>query len=224
LFSASHGNAGFSFFNQSESVREGERLHAAVRFACLALLVCVCATPATAQLKGQTGRGPWDISVWTAGATGEENLNSFTQAQVWTGGVSAGRLITGEVGTGWRRFELEYAVNLVPLFTQWGAQTIRGGGFEPFVLRFNSSHTLGRAVPYLEFGGGALFTPVNVPPGRTSDFNFTARAGGGFYIGRRKQKSWDVGLRWYHFSNGNLGKYNPQFNSIQASIAYHWFR
>jgi Lipid A 3-O-deacylase (PagL) len=216
--------ATLSSLNRNAVVSEGGRLHLAARFCGLALLAFLCAVPAPAQLKSESGRGPWDISVWTAGATGEENLNSFTQAQVWTGGVSIGRLITAGVGTGWRRFELEYAVNLVPLFTQWGAQTIRGGGFEPFVLRFSSTHELARAVPYLEFGGGALFTPVNIPPGRTSDFNFTARAGGGFYIGRAKQKSWDIGLRWYHFSNGDLGTYNPQFNSIQASIAYHWYR
>lgn len=196
----------------------------ASRSCALVFLLLLCAMPATAQLKTDGGRGPWDINVWTAGATGEENLNSFTQAQVWTAGVSFGRLITGDVGSGWRRFQLEYIVNLVPLFTQWGEQTIRGGGFEPFVLRFNSTHALRRATPYLEFGGGALFTPVNIPPGRTSDFNFTARAGGGFYIGSRKQKSWDLGLHWYHFSNGNLGKYNPQFNSIQLSIGYHWYR
>jgi Lipid A 3-O-deacylase (PagL) len=205
-------------------VRRGQERNGFAQIIGLALLFLACATPAKAQAKSRHERGPWDISFWTAGATGAAIGNSFTREQVWTGGVFLGRTIRRGVGTGWHQFDLEYGVNLVPLFIYWGDATIRGGGFEPFVLRFSSTHTVRGATPFIEFGGGAMFTARNLPPDDTSTFNFTARAGGGVYLGRGNRKPWEVALHWYHISNGELAPYNPQFNSLQLSVAYHWYR
>jgi hypothetical protein len=33
-----------------------------------------------------------------------------------------------------------------------------------------------------------------------------------------------VGLRWSHISNANLGVINTEFNGIQLSLAYHWYK
>jgi hypothetical protein len=200
-------------------------LRAALALAALALFVLCFVKPVHAQAASHADRGPWDIGVWTAGATGAAIGNSFTHEQVWTAGVFAGKTIKRGVSKGWRRFDLEYGVNLVPLFTYWGAATVRGGGFEPFILRFNSTHTVHGAVPFLEFAGGALFTTSNLPPvNGTQSFNFTARAGGGVYLGGRNRKPWEIGLHWYHISNGELASYNPQFNSLQITIGYHWYK
>jgi hypothetical protein len=168
--------------------------------------------------------GTWDFSVWTAGATGEENTNSFAEARIWTAGVFIGRTITGEMGSGWRRGNLEYAFNLVPLFVTSKNQTVHGGGFEPVVLRWNSSLHTSRVLPYLELGGGAVATTANLPPGNTSSFNFTAKGGGGIHMFTKKWQSVDVGLHWWHVSNANLGVRNTEFNGIQLALGYHWFK
>jgi hypothetical protein len=190
-------------------------------------MLVLSAAPALAQRDSPAviEQGTWDISPWIAGATGEETTNSFAQAQIWTAGIFAGKVLTGEFGRGWRRANLEFGITLIPIFVQTRTQTVYGGGFEPVVLRFNSGHQFGRAVPYIELAGGAIATTANIPPGpRTSDFNFTARGGGGFNIFRKSRQSFDVGCRWYHASNANLAAFNPEFNGIQVGLAYHWYK
>jgi len=170
-------------------------------------------------------KGTWDFSAWTAVATGEETRNSFTQAQIWTAGFFAGKVLTGEFGRGWRRASFEVGFDLVPVFVQSRTQTVYGGGFDPVVLRFNPGHHFGRMVPYIELAGGGVATTANIPPGKdTSDFNFTARGGGGIHIFTRGRQSLDIGCRWFHVSNANLASFNPEFNGVQVSLGYHWFK
>jgi Lipid A 3-O-deacylase (PagL) len=167
---------------------------------------------------------PWDLSVFAAGETGEETNNSFAQAQIWTVGVFVGRALTDEVGNGWRRGSLEYAADFVPLFETYGNQRTHGIGFDPVVLRWNSALHASTISPYIELSGGGVSTPVNLPPGRTSSFNFMAKGGGGVYLRTRSRQAFDLGLHWSHISNANLGADNYEFNGTQLSIAYHWFR
>ena len=168
--------------------------------------------------------GAWDFSIWIAGATGEEKTNSFTEAQIRTSGVFVGKVITGEIGHGWRGGNLEYGFNLIPVFATSGNQSVKGGGFEPVVLRWNSANHIGRAVPYIELAGGGVFTTSNLPAGDTSSFNFTAKGGGGVYIFTKERQSLDIGCRWWHISNANLGVRNPEFNGVQVTLGYHWFK
>jgi hypothetical protein len=166
----------------------------------------------------------WDLGIWTAGATGEEHTNSLTEAQIWTAGFSLGRRITPEIGSGWRRGSLEYAFDVIPLFVTSGSQRIHGGGFDPVLLRWNSSLQRGRVAPYIELGGGGVATSANLPSGNTSSFNFMAKGGGGVRLFTRNRQSLDVGLAWWHISNANLGVQNPEFNGLQLTVSYHWFK
>ena len=200
------------------------RLREAIPLMLLMLLVpAVCAQRESPVAQ----RRNWDVSVWVAGATGEENLNSFTEAQILTGGVFVGKELTGEIGNGWRRGRFEYGADVIPLFRHFGPQrtghAIYGAGFEPVILRWNSSLHAGRAAPYIELAGGAVRTNTNFPAGDTSDFNFTARGGGGIELFTRHRRSVDLGCRWWHISNANAGAKNPEFNGIQVSVGYHWF-
>jgi hypothetical protein len=169
-------------------------------------------------------RRDWDIQVWVAGATGEENLDSFSEAQILTAGVFVGKALTDEIGSGWRRGRFEYGVNLIPLFRQFRPESIYGGGFEPVVLRWNSSLHKGRVAPYIELAGGGVLTNTDLPAGNTSNFNFTTRGGGGIQISTKARQSVEVGCQWWHISNANLGTRNPEFNGIQVNLGYHWFR
>jgi hypothetical protein len=191
----------------------------------LILLLLLSKGSAAQDQTHQSGqKSNWDISVWVAGATGEETRNSFTQAQIWTGGVFLGRVISQDIGHSWWRGSPEYGFDLVPLFVTSKPEKLYGGGFEPVILRWNSSHRLSRLQPYVELAGGGVFTSANLPAGDTSSFNFTARGGGGFQVFARKRHALDIGLRYWHISNANLGVRNPEFNGVQLSLGYHWFR
>jgi len=74
-------------------------------------------------------------TLWTAGATGEEDRNSFKEAQIWTAGFSVGKVLTEQTGKGWLRGSLEYGFNLIPIFVTFRNQTVHGGGFEPVFFR-----------------------------------------------------------------------------------------
>ncbi len=163
----------------------------------------------------------WDFGIWIAGATGEEHLNDFSEAQILSAGVFAGKVLTSEIGRGWRRGRFEYGMSVMPFFRQFRPQVSHGGGFEPVILRWNSS--LGHEIkPYIELAGGGVRTNSNFPAGDTSDFNFTARGGGGVRIFQNRRRWADIGCRWAHISNANLGVKNPEFNGIQVSFGYHW--
>ena len=194
-----------------------------MRFAVPAILFLAAgaAFPQSEPSGSQNQR--WDLGVWAATATGEEHTNSFAEAQIVTAGIFVGRT-TRERGSGWRRGRLEYGFDLMPLFAQFTPQRISGGGLDPIILRWNSSLHAGRAAPYIELGGGAARTTANLPSGDTSNFNFIARGGGGIQIFVRQRQALDIGCRWWHISNANLGRDNPEFNGIQVSIGYHWFK
>jgi hypothetical protein len=190
----------------------------------LTLLLAACAAPAQQFRLPTVQKGNWDISLWIAGATGEEKTNSFTEARIRTGGVFVGKILTNQVGNRWRSGSIEYGFDVIPLFATSKTQRVNGAGFEPIVLRWNSSHHAGPVAPYIELAGGGIFTTANVPPGNTSNVNFTARAGGGIHIFARDWQSMDLGCRWSHLSNANLGTINPQFNGVQLTLGYHWFK
>ena len=188
------------------------------------LLLLVCGRAFTQNLPSVTQKGSCDLAVWAAGETGEENTNSFVEAQIWSAGFFFGRVITRERGRGWRRGNLEYAFDLIPVFETSGNQRIHGGGFDPVILRWNSALNTPRISPYIELAGGAVTTESKLPPGNTSSFNFTPKGGGGIYVRTRKRQSLDIGVRWSHVSSANLGVDNPEFNGVRLSLAYHWFK
>jgi len=171
----------------------------------------------------ETSTRNWDFSVWAAGATGEENTNRLSESQILLAGVFVGRA-TGEIGRGWRRGRFEYGVDFIPLFVQFTPQRISGTAFDPIILRWNSTQHRGHVSPFVELGGGAVHTSANLPAGDSSTFNFIARGGGGVLISTRQNHALELACRWWHISNANLGTQNPEFNGIQVSLGWHWFK
>jgi Lipid A 3-O-deacylase (PagL) len=112
--------------------------------------------------------------------------------------------------------------DVAPIFVQFTPQHVPGVVFDPVILRWNSSHREG-VTPYIELGGGAVRTPSNFPVGDTSRFNFIAR-GGGVLISTKHAQALEIGCRWWHISNANLGTRNPEFNGIQLSVGWHWYK
>jgi len=214
----------------TESGKKADRMARVARLRTAALasgLFCLLLahrTQAQTEPPGTSERGQFDLSVWIAGATGEENTDSFAEAQILSTGAFFGWVVVADAGSSWWRGGLEYGFNLLPAVVQFSPGHIFGGGFEPIVLRWNSTHHRGRLSPFIELAGGGLISNENLHPGNTSKFNFMARAGGGIAVSTTKHQSLDVACRWSHISNANLGLRNPEFNGIQLSVGYHWFK
>src|ERR1043166_3512694 len=191
--------------------------------AILLLLTMAAATLAHSQSPEAQNR-KWDVGIWASGATGEEATNSFSESQILTAGFYVGRAITGELGSHWYRGRFEYGFDVAPLFMQFKPQRSHGATFDPLIFRWHSSLWSNAMAPFLELGGGAVHTTANFPAGDTSSFNFIARGGGGVQIATRNAQAVEVGFRWWRTSNATLGTVNPEFNGIQVSVGWHWFR
>jgi hypothetical protein len=81
----------------------------------------------------------------------------------------------------------------------------------------------GRAAPTSSWPGGAGHEQY-LPAGSTSNFDFTARGGGGIQVFPNGHAFTEIGCRWADISNANLGERNPEFNGVQVNIAFHWIR
>lgn len=188
------------------------------------VLLASLARSTHAQSNPESQEHVWDFSLWGAATTGEENTNSFSEAQILIAGIFVGHALTSEVGSGWHRGHLEYAADFVPVFVQYAPRKIKGSTFDPVILRWNSSMHGGRVSPFLELGGGGIHTSGDFPQGNTSTFNFVARGGGGVLIATRPAQALEIACRWWHISNANLGTQNPEFNGVQLSVGWHWFK
>ncbi len=184
-----------------------------------AALVLLCATFAF----GQNGpaQGAWDLSVFAGGGTWVPGGTSDTQ--VFNAGVGLGKVITGEHLGGFMRGNFEYGVDFIPVyyFAQPGDNAY-GVSFSPVKLRWNFTRPK-KVTPYLELGGGVLFTNNNVPD-FTNDVNFTTQARLGVNIFTRKQRSVSVDMAYVHISNAGLASPNPGLNTIQFTVGYHWWK
>lgn len=155
------------------------------------------------------------------------------EIQIWAGGghsVSGGRGNTGAFNAGLRygwiltdlhlpsvlRGRFEYAVDAVPVFLVFQpANTAYGVSFNPLGLKWNFERR-GRFSPYLELGGGVLFTDHTVPT-YTNDVNFTPSAAFGTHVLGAKY-NWSVELRYLHISNAGLATPNPGINTVQVRL------
>ena len=181
----------------------------------------LCSTLFVFRAKAQAGpeNGSHELQLWTGGGHGLNGSTSDTG--VWNLGARYGWVLTDEVGPGPLRGRFEYAVDVVPVFllTQ-RTGTAYGFGLNPFALKWNfaTRHAL---APYIELGGGTLFSNTQVPPG-TSRVNFTSSGALGVHILREKY-NWSAELRFMHISNAGLATPNPGINTLQLRIGFGRF-
>jgi len=197
-----------------------ERL--SVKEICSLLLFCGCLFAAfTPPLRAQDGpeADGNEIEFWTTGGHGTNGTTQHTG--VWTAGFRYGWIITEPRGPGLLRGRFEYAVDAVPAFVLFQqSNTAYGAAFNPFTLIWNfDGH--GRVVPYIELGGGALFTNRQVPPG-TSRINFTSAGALGLHF-LTKKLTWSTDIRFMHISNAGLETPNPGINTVQLRLGVGWF-
>ena len=175
-----------------------------------ALLIAAC------HCLAQTGpeRGDHEIQIWAGGGHSVAGGRAGTGA--FSAGLRYGWILTGLHLPGFVRGRFEYAVDAVPVFLVFQpANTAYGVGFNPLGLKWNFERH-GRFSPYLELGGGVLFTNHTVPT-YTNDVNFTPSAAFGTHVLGAKY-NWSVEVRYLHISNAGLATPNPGINTVQVRL------
>lgn len=117
----------------------------------------------------------------------------------------------------------EYSIDLIPVYYITQRQNAYGASFTPFNLKYNWT-AFHRVVPYVELGGGVLFTNHDVPDG-TNSVNFTPQAGIGMHIPIKpgSNRHFAVALRYIHISNAGLAIPNPGLNTVLVKVSIGHF-
>jgi lipid A 3-O-deacylase len=171
---------------------------------------------ATARVQAQAGpeEDGNEVQVWAGG--GHSVPGGTSQTEAFDAGLRYGWVITGAHLPGLLRGRFEYAVDAVPVYLIFQpANTAYGLGFNPLGLKWNFERR-GRFSPYLELGGGVLYTNHNVPT-YTNTVNFTPSAAFGTHILGEKY-NWSLELRYLHISNAGLATPNPGLNTVQVRL------
>jgi hypothetical protein len=136
--------------------------------------------------------------------------------------LSWGRVLTGPIGSGVWRGRFEWAVEVVPLFSQRAPNPTVGMGVTPLTWRWNFDQR-GRVAPFAEVAGGLLWTRDAVPPGTTRG-NFTAHASYGVRYFFRPRQAFVASYRFHHISNGNRLEKNPGVNAHSLQVGFSVMR
>jgi len=191
----------------------------------LALLCCLAAAaPLVAQVPSDSPvdalRQPgWAKEVFFGGGT---TVASSPSAQNLVLGVRVSRVLTHEHGSGILRGTFELGFDVIPLDEYWIKGGQYAGGIDPIMWKWNFTSGC-KVAPYAAIVGGALFSHHNLPPGDTSQVNFTSGAEIGAQLFRKGRNSWDVAVKAYHLSNASLGNHNPGLNAnLQFMLGYTW--
>jgi lipid A 3-O-deacylase len=178
------------------------------------LLFCV------ADLHAQEPQeGGHDLQIWSGGGHGTNGSQSSDG--VFNLGARYGWILTDLHGPGFLRGQFEYAVDVVPVFlVVQRTGTAYGFGVNPFALKWDFPPR-GSVVPYIDIGGGTLFTNVKTPPD-TSHVNFTTSGAIGAHFLRSKYNL-SAELRFMHISNAGLSRPNPGINTIQVRLGFGMF-
>jgi hypothetical protein len=97
-----------------------------------------------------------------------------------------------------------------------------GAAFNPINLKWNftsSDHT----IPFLELGGGVLFSN-HVVPNNTSRVNFVTHGTLGFQFFNNQRRAFTASVRYEHISNAGLTVPNPGVNTVQFLVGMNWFK
>ncbi len=150
-------------------------------------------------------------------------------------GLRIGRVMTGELGTGWRRGTFELDADLTPLEIYSFPETVQSsgnlpphtfytGGLTPVIMKWNFTSG-NRWVPFVAAQGGLVFSTTDLPPGDTASVNFTPGASIGFHRFVHDRSAWTFEGKLYHLSNASLGPHNPGVNAaVQFKVGYTWFK
>ena len=186
------------------------------------LLLMLGSVMANAQSK-PLDHQPWDYGFWAGG--GFSVPGGTKDTQLMNAGVRLGKVLTDDHGPGVVRGNFEWSSDLIPVYYLWQpapAKNAIGEGFNPVNLKWNFSNSR-RVIPFLELGGGVLFTNHEVPA-NTAHVNFLTHGALGFQFFNNNRRAIMANVQFQHISNAGLTSPNPGINTVQFQIGVNWFK
>jgi len=163
---------------------------------------------------------------WETGiiAGGGDGLGKSDNTQFMYAGGRVGIILTGEHLPGWLHGNFEWAADIMPIFTVFPPNSaVYGGSIKPVIWQWNFTSKK-KVVPYFAAVGGIIFTRENIPPGDTSQVNFSPGATFGAHLFTKRRQAVTLEMSIIHISNASLGNHNPGYNgSIFFTVGYSWF-
>jgi hypothetical protein len=181
----------------------------------------------------------------TTSAIAQEQQRAYSEYTYWFGGAfENGHAFSSTVGA--RNYQLEtryerliywsppfavrWVFDAVPMalvgdrYTSTGRRAYSYGiGGSPIGAQVNLVHYR-HVEPFLTSGGGFLYFNHRMF-GTTQQFNFTAQLGGGVQLFTSSRRTAiDLGYKYHHISNANLGNQNPGLDSHMLFIGLSLFR
>jgi lipid A 3-O-deacylase len=184
----------------------------------LVLLFCSVASAQDKPLQDD----PWEVGFWAGGGLSVPGGTKDTH--MMNAGLRFGAVLTDPAGPGFLRGQFEWAADAIPLYYIWQpapAKNAYGVALNPVNLKWNFT-SLNRTIPYLELGGGVLFTNHAVPL-NTSHVNFLTHATLGLHIFHTEVCAITPAIKYEHISNAGLTTPNPGVNSVQFTIGLSSF-
>ena len=116
-----------------------------------------------------------------------------------------------------------FVVSSSPLVIGSTRKSVYGAGAAPIGLKFNFRRNR-RVQPIGQTTGGFLYFAEQVPVTNASQFNFTFDFSGGVQIVNSNRRSFTVGYKYHHISNGNTGTFNPGVDVQMIFAGFSVFR
>jgi lipid A 3-O-deacylase len=175
-----------------------------------------------AQTTKPLDGSPWDFGVWASG--GFSVPGGTKDTKVIDAGARLGKVLTNDHFGGFIHGNFEYAVDLTPVYyvlQPAPASNTYGAAFNPINLKWNFT-SANRTIPFLELGGGVLFSN-HVVPNNTSRVNFVTHGSFGFQFFNNQRRAFTASVRYEHISNAGLTVPNPGVNTVQFLVGMNWF-
>jgi hypothetical protein len=162
------------------------------------------------------------LGLFSGGGIG---LGKSDNTQFFYAGGRAGRVLTSDHLSGIFRGNFEWAVDVMPIYVVFPPESaVYGGSIKPAIWKWN--FTSGKKiVPYFAAEGGVVFSRDNIPPGDTSQINFTPGAAFGAHVFVKPKQALLFEIEFGHLSSASLGPHNPGYNgTFTATVGYSWFK
>jgi lipid A 3-O-deacylase len=176
-----------------------------------------------AQASKPLDGGPWDLGVWASG--GFSVPGGTKDTQMVDAGGRLGKVLTDDHLGGFMRGDFEYAADLIPVYyllQPAPAVNAYGAAFNPVNLKWNFTSSA-RTIPFVELGGGVLFTNHEVP-NNASRVNFITHGTLGVQFFNSQRRAFTASFRYEHISNAGLTVPNPGVNTVQFLVGVNWFK
>jgi opacity protein-like surface antigen len=173
--------------------------------------------------SGQDRTANNEFGVWFDGQFGNGHaFGSTTDSRMYQVEARYGRLVYTN-----NFLALRYVAEIVPLSVvgdpQANGQRVYayGAGGSPVGIQINFLQNR-RVQPFVNTGGGFLY--FNRQMFGATQLNFTAQLGAGVQVFTSKHRSIDLGYKYHHISNANLGNINPGMDSHVLFIGVSFLR